>query len=76
MAGNDTTREYCMRMNPPRVITWVAALILGVLGILVWPEVGVVPKPDFIKVATPILAFWMEAAAFLLLCLGSLFKGL
>ncbi len=65
-----------MPLQPPKVITWLLALALGVLGILIWPQVGVVAKPEFIALPAATLSFWLEAAAFVLLCLAGLLKAL
>lgn len=56
-----------MRLSRPKTITWWIAVIVGV--------VGVVAK----LVAIPVLsgiAFWLVAAAFVLLALANLLKGL
>lgn len=56
-----------MRINPPKMITFWIALIVGVLGIL----------GNF--VAIPVvsgLAFWFVTVGFLLLVAGLLVKGL
>ncbi len=65
-----------MLLQPPKVITWFLALVLGVLGILIWPQVGVVAKPDFIALPAATLAFWLEAAAFVLLSLAGFIRAL
>jgi len=56
-----------MRLNRPKNSTWVIAVILGVLGII-----GQL-------VAIPVVsayAFWFVAVGFVLLALGTYFKGL
>ncbi|NPV87805.1 MAG: hypothetical protein HPY45_17540 [Anaerolineae bacterium] len=56
-----------MRLSKPKTITWWIAVIVGV--------VGIVAK----LVAIPVLsgiAFWLVAAAFVLLALANLLKGL
>ena len=58
-----------MRMTPPAQSTWLVALIVGVLGILIrtgavhWHGLG-------------IDSFWLVAGAFLLLLVAALSKGL
>ncbi|MDO4566728.1 MAG: hypothetical protein Q4B42_05295 [Oscillospiraceae bacterium] len=54
-------------MNAPKKLTWLIALILGVLGI-----VGSFTAIPFVSA----YAFWFLAAGFALLALGCLFKGL
>jgi hypothetical protein len=59
-----------MRLSAPKMITWVVALILGVIGILI--HVGSVSI-----VAVPFgLGFWLVAVAFVLLLVATLLKGL
>ena len=56
-----------MRLNAPKKLTWLIAIILGVLGLL-----GAV-------VTLPILsaiAFWLVFAGLVLLALGCFMKGL
>lgn len=54
-------------MNAPKSLTWVIALILGVLGIVA----------NFIAIPfVSAYAFWFVAAAFVLLALACLLKGL
>lgn len=56
-----------MKLSRPKVITWWIAVILGVLGILAQ------------LVTIPVLsgfAFWLVAAAFVLLALGTYLKDL
>jgi len=58
-----------MKMNPPRVVTWLISLIIGVVGILL--------HLDVIKVS--FLAgydFWLVVVGFGLLIIATLFKGL
>ena len=59
-----------MKLSAPKVITWVVALIVGVIGMLV--HVGSLPI-----VAVPYgLGFWLVVVAFVLLLLATLLKGL
>jgi len=58
-----------MRMNAPKVLTWLISVILGVGGILL--------KLDVINiVALDKFDFWLVAGGFVLLMLGNIFKGL
>ena len=58
-----------MRHSAPKVITWVIALILGVGGILM--HMGTISIP----VLDP-YEFWIEAAAWGILALGSILPGM
>ena len=59
-----------MKLSAPKVITWVVALIVGVIGILI--HVG-----SLSVVAVPFgLGFWLVVVAFVLLLLATLMKGL
>jgi hypothetical protein len=59
-----------MKLSAPKVTTWVVALIVGVIGMLV--HVGSLPI-----LAVPYgLGFWMVVVAFVLLLLATLMKGL
>jgi hypothetical protein len=56
-----------MNLSEPKFITWLIAVILGVLGIIAF------------LVTIPVLsgfAFWLVAAGFVLLALATLLKGL
>ena len=56
-----------MKLNRPKNSTWTIAIILGILGILA--HIVTIP------VISPI-AFWFVVAAFVLLAMGTYFKGL
>lgn len=56
-----------MRLSAPKQFTWWIAVILGALGILL--QLGVIG-------AAGLPAFWVVVVAFVLLVLGTLFKGL
>ncbi len=56
-----------MKLSKPKIITWWIAVILGVLGILAM----VLPIPALVA-----YAFWMVAAGFVLLVLGTAFNGM
>lgn len=55
-----------MKLNAPKKIVWMIALILGILGILGY----LIPIP----VVTG-LAFWLVTVGFVLLVLGTTLKG-
>ena len=58
-----------MRMNAPKLITWLVSVILGVVGILL--------KLDVVKIAQlDKFDFWLLTAGFVLLVLANLFKKL
>ena len=56
-------------MRAPKSSTWLVSVILAVLGMLIYLRI----------IRIPLLApydFWLVAAAFILLALGSIIKGL
>jgi hypothetical protein len=57
-----------MRLSAPRQITWIIALILGIVGILA----TLVALP----VITPALGFWLVVAGWALLLIASITRGL
>ncbi len=59
-----------MKLSAPKVTTWLVALIVGAVGILI--HVG-----SMSIVSVPYgLGFWLVAVAFLLLLVATLLKGL
>jgi len=60
-----------MQMNSPKLLTWVIAVIIGLLGILIHADVMSVPALE--RVIRP---FWLVSAGFVILTLGNVFKGL
>lgn len=59
-----------MKLSAPKMITWLVALVVGVVGILV--HVG-----SLSILAVPFgLGFWLVVVAFVLLLLATLMKGL
>jgi hypothetical protein len=56
-----------MKLSAPKTITWWIAVVVGVLGIL-----GQFVSIPFVSAN----AFWLEAAAFVLLALATYLKGL
>ena len=57
-----------MRLSAPKQITWIIALILGIVGILA----TLVTLP----VITPALGFWLVVAAWALLLIATITHGL
>jgi hypothetical protein len=57
-----------MRLTPPSTASWLIALIVGGLGILI--HIGAV------HVRLGVDAFWLVGAGFLLLLIASLVRGL
>lgn len=57
-----------MTLSSPKMITWVIALILGVIGILA----NLVALP----LVSATVGFWLLVIAFLLLVVASAVKGL
>lgn len=55
-----------VKLSAPKVITWVIAVVVGV--------VGIVARLVTIQVLSG-YAFWLVAAAFVLLAIATLFKG-
>ena len=59
-----------MNLSAPKMITWVVALVVGVVGILI--QVG-----SLTIVAVPFgLGFWLVVVAFVLLLVATITKGL
>jgi len=63
------SEEVFVRLTPPAQLTWIIALIVGSLGILV--RVGALRLPGL-----GLDSFWLVAVAFLLLLVAPLAKGL
>ena len=57
-----------MRLTPPSTASWLIAVILGVLGILLHENV--------VHIRVGIESFWLVGAAFMLLAVASLVRGL
>ena len=66
--SNFNRRNVIMQLSSPKMITWVIALIIGVIGILA----NLVALP----VVTAAFGFWLLVIAFLLLLVGSAVKGI
>ena len=57
-----------MRLTPPATVTWLIAVIVGVLGILIHGNV--------LQVHLGFEAFWLETVAFVLLAVAALVRGI
>ena len=57
-----------MKLSAPKQITWIIALILGIVGILA----TLVTLP----VITPAIGFWLVVAAWALLLIAAITHGL
>ena len=57
-----------MQLNAPKMITWIIALIIGVVGVLV--NLGVL---SFLSAT---VGFWLVVLAFLLLLVATVVSGL
>jgi len=57
-----------MKLSAPRQITWIIALILGVVGILA--------SQGGLSIVTPVVGFWLLVAGWALLLIAALTKGL
>jgi hypothetical protein len=57
-----------MKLTAPATATWLIAVILGVLGILL--------HEDVVHVRLGIESFWLVAIAFILLAVASLVRGI
>lgn len=62
-----------MKLSAPKVLVFIIALILAAAGILLY--LGVLDSVGFLA-AVKDYAFWFVTAAYGLLFLGTLFKGL
>jgi hypothetical protein len=68
--GDVCPEEVEMKLSAPKMITWLVALVVGVIGILI--HVG-----SLSIVAVPFgLGFWLVVVAFVLLLVATLLKGL
>jgi nicotinamide riboside transporter PnuC len=57
-----------MKLTAPTTVSWLIAVIVGVLGILL--------HQHYVHFQIGIEAFWLVAAAFVLLAVASLFRGM
>jgi len=58
-----------MRLSPPSTVSWVIALIVGVLGILAHAGIFRIP-------GLAVQPFWLVTVGYLLLLVASLVRGL
>jgi hypothetical protein len=58
-----------MKFSAPKQITWIVALILGVVGILA-------AKVSNFPLITPDIGFWLVVAGWLLLLIATITRGL
>lgn len=57
-----------MKLSAPRQVTWIIALILGLVGIFA--------NQGILSIVTPVLGFWLLVAGWALLLIAALTKGL
>jgi len=57
-----------MKLSAPRQVTWIIALILGIVGILA--------NLTTIPVVTATIGFWLVVAAWALLLIAAITRGL
>jgi hypothetical protein len=57
-----------MKLSAPRQITWIIALILGIVGILA--------QLTSLPVITATIGFWLLAVAWVLLLIAAVTRGL
>jgi predicted membrane metal-binding protein len=57
-----------MKLSAPKQVTWIIALVLGVLGI--------VANLTAIPVVTATIGFWLLAVAWVLLLIAAITRGL
>jgi hypothetical protein len=57
-----------MKLSAPKQITWIVALILGVVGILA--------SQGAVSIVTASVGVWLLVVAWALLLLGALLRGL
>jgi uncharacterized membrane protein HdeD (DUF308 family) len=61
-------RREQMKFSAPKQITWIIALILGVVGILA--------NLASIPVITPAIGFWLVVVGWLLMLIATITRGL
>jgi predicted membrane metal-binding protein len=57
-----------MKLNAPKQITWIVAMILGI--------VGIAANLTSIPVITPVIGFWLVGLAWALLLVATITRGL
>jgi hypothetical protein len=58
-----------MKLSAPKVVSWWLALLLVILGIIL--EMGLVP----IIAGFAVYSFWLVVLGYVILFLGTIFKG-
>jgi hypothetical protein len=58
-----------MKLTPPKMLTWVIAFVLAVVGILMY--IG-----TFTFAFLAPYTFWLVVVAYALLAIGTMFKGI
>jgi uncharacterized membrane protein HdeD (DUF308 family) len=61
-------RRKKMKLNAPKQVTWIIALILGLIGILA--------NLTAIPIFTPVIGLWLVALAWALLLIATVTRGL
>jgi len=56
-----------MRLNAPKQVVWIIALILGIVGVLA--------TLTTLPVVTPVLGFWLLVAGWALLLIATVLRG-
>jgi hypothetical protein len=57
-----------MRLSPPKQITWIIALILGVVGLLA--------NQGGLSIVSPVIGFWLLVVAWALMLIATITRGL
>ena len=57
-----------MKLSAPKQVTWIVALILGLVGILA--------NQGILSIVTPALGFWLLVAGWVLMLIATITKGL
>lgn len=60
-----------MNLSAPQLITWIVAVIIGLLGIFI--QIDVMSVPALEDLVRP---FWLVSAGFLILAVSNLFRRL
>ena len=60
-----------MNLSAPQLITWIVAVIIGLLGIFIQLDVMSVPALENV-----IRPFWLVSTGFVVLAVSNLFRGL
>ena len=60
-----------MNLSAPQLLTWIVAVIIGLLGILIQIDVMSVPALENL-----IRPFWLVSTGFVILAISNLFRSL